>query len=305
MKNLFLLTTALCVATNVWAFAGIGLGLKSSSHKSGVSSIGVHVNGEGQADIQTSCPEHSEWSGIECVCETGWIMNNSVCMPKGPTTCAANNFYWCMHSQTCVSNKDACLALCPTNRLCGEEGNQVCCGEGNLCVNGNKCCYGGDEDKCCNASESTGWTSGEGCCDLSSTSYTSYDEEGHVTYTNCCSNTLQIFSYHDIYGADEISPQLCCAEGSTDYDVPNGGCCAPGNVLVLAPDSDPFCAEPASLSDGTYGEDGLIYQDEGHYFCCYRENPDDNPVLVKSETGDHFCCPEGSTGFNEEGWECY
>ena len=309
MRKIFLTTTILLTAGTALAFGGVfNHGSKSTTYKGGVDAIGVHFGREKSGEVSLNCPEHSEWSDDEnaCLCESGWTMNNAVCMPKGPTTCAANGFYWCASSQVCVTDEAACLALCPSERLCG----QTCCGEGNLCVNGNKCCYGGNADKCCNASESTGWIGdiadghvwSEGCCDLNSTPYLGYTEDEYMIGTGCCPNDLQIFSNQDIYSIyPEYYPQFCCAEGSTDHNPTDGGCCEPGNIFLQIINSDGFCVDPDDLKEGTYsawGEDILIYQNEGHYFGCFPEVP----IFLIDENGRARCCPEGATTVTEECW---
>ena len=60
MRKTLLFTTMLLVATSVWAFGGLlgrsSSGRNATEYKGGVSSIGVHINGEGKADIQTLAP---------------------------------------------------------------------------------------------------------------------------------------------------------------------------------------------------------------------------------------------------------
>ena len=76
MKRLFLTTTLLVaagVATNAWAFGGLLDGITGhKSHSGGVNAIGVHIDGEGGAniDIRTCDSETEELVGTECCLKT-------------------------------------------------------------------------------------------------------------------------------------------------------------------------------------------------------------------------------------------
>ena len=104
------------LATSAFAFGGGGgKSYKGSIYrKTGVDSIGVHIGGkEGGKDIEDS-------------------ISKSKCEEQGK--------FWCHTSDTCVADEAACLAKCPSDRLCGSGDNQVCCGTGNICVDNTYCC---------------------------------------------------------------------------------------------------------------------------------------------------------------------
>ncbi len=223
MRKTLLFTTMLLVATSAFAFGGIFGGGSHKSHTyNGVDSIGVHYNGEDQADIQTSCPQHSEWSDIECVCESGWTMDGNICRPNSKPVCEDEGMYWCTTTQTCVADVNACMALCPDDRKCGD----VCCGEGNVCnPDTNTCCYQDlegnmDEGMCCDSSGSIGYGTAEndwagGCCPLGSKTYISYySDEEEVKGTACCAysvyRTLEDYMYDEDENLLTYYEQGCC-----------------------------------------------------------------------------------------------
>ena len=216
MKKLFLLGTMLGMASAAFAFGGVlGGGHKSTTYKSGLNAIGVHFGGEAPASIGTSCPEHSSMQGDspECVCDSGYEMTDSACKPIWPSTCAANGLYWCVETQTCVADKPACMAFCPEDRLCGKGDNKVCCGQGNVCVDGNKCCFKNheeDEGMCCDAPSSGFSTDSWDCCNEENTPYVTYADSENYVETACCSNTNTVI---DI----ENGSALCCEAGATKY----------------------------------------------------------------------------------------
>ena len=211
MKKILMFGTMLGVASAALAFGGVfNHGSKSSTYKGGVDAIGVHFGGEKKtADITAdtpSCPEHSEWNGSACECNLGWTLNES----------------------------DECT--CPEERQCGD----TCCGEHNICVDGNKCCYGDkyeDEDgywhdnwRCCDASVSSGYSTEEESCCAEGT-YPSYNPHFDQTYCcpanspgwgswreECCApNTVLLY-------VTEGDHTVCCPEGSTGFDLDSDEC---------------------------------------------------------------------------------
>lgn len=216
MRKILLLGTIFVTGT-AFAFGGFGVGSKSSSQKIGVDAIGVHINhtksAKDKGNIAISCPEHSssDESSPECVCEKGYEMVETICRPSWPSTCAANGLYWCPNSQTCGESKE-CLALCPEDRLCGPEGNQVCCGEGNVCdaVLG-RCCdknYNGEEEMCCDFPSLGAGNDGEWlCCDPESRPFVSVSGDDYSR--QCCPNN----SLTTNVGGRSV----CCEEGSSAY----------------------------------------------------------------------------------------
>ena len=102
MKKVLLLGTVL-IATTALAFGGHGSGRKSTAFTSGVDAIGVHFNGK-------KCPSWQELVDNECMdkCAEGYKRDI----------------------------EGACVEICPEERQCGE----TCCGEGNICIDGDKCC---------------------------------------------------------------------------------------------------------------------------------------------------------------------
>jgi len=178
----FLLFGTIFVASTAWAFGGIGLGLKSSSHKNGVSAIGVHVNGKNKTNIKTECPEHSAWSDetLKCECDTWYVMNEET---------------------------HECEETCGANRQCGD----TCCGADNICVGGNKCChkdYEGDEEQCCDTTSSVGYANDFGrCCAANELLVT---QGGSVCSPpdnpEICEDDYILLEYKHAY--------YCCPEGS-------------------------------------------------------------------------------------------
>ena len=274
MRKFLLLGTMLGVAGTALAFGGVfSHGSKSSTYKGGVNAIGVHIGGEGSANITTNCPEHSSKSddSPECMCESGYEMTDSACKPIWPSTCAANNLYWCPNSQTCVENKNACLALCPEDRLCAN--GTTCCGQGNTCVDGNKCCRfdaDGEATHCCSADNSTGTSGwGEDCCSGDNTSY-GYEFDGILSYNRCCPNNQLLINLGNI--------STCCAEGEIGYivnynnDGAATGACCNGTVHIAWEDEDGYeqfcCPKGNSLMEMPIG---LPENRELQTICCSGE----------------------------------
>lgn len=183
-----------------------------------------------------------------------------------------------------ITDGDSQEPACPTERQCGN----TCCGAGNVCVDGNKCCFGSstddyNEELCCDASESTGYA------------WTDWWEYGN----SCCPNNRSLTSIENV--------SVCCAENQyvfiSWYD-PNGvwdaariagACCANDHVVVV--------------SDGS--KEGAWYTQE----CCpagstgWAKNPETKEsgcceagtIPVDGDDGP-FCCPDGSTAYDwEEG----
>jgi len=109
----FLLLGTIFVATGAFAFGGIGLGLKSSSQKAGVSAIGVHINGKGKADIDIlePCPEGLERN------------TDNTC-----TVCANGNVYLSYMDDPCGTDTPMNQTPCETGSDCYEgQGGETCC----------------------------------------------------------------------------------------------------------------------------------------------------------------------------------
>ena len=189
MRHLFLLGTALVIASNVWAFGGVGLGLKSSSHKGGVSAIGVHINGKGKANIDiidddsASCPAERQCGDV--CCGEGNMCNTAT-------------------GQCCRQEYDGSMGECCAAGLPGYSTNDGgCCGEGTVpyisyysveeSMNDTSCCapdkvyriydydyYEGDElwryyeQGCCEDTiyPGVGYKGWNVCCDHEPTDYT-------------------------------------------------------------------------------------------------------------------------------------
>ena len=123
------------------------------------------------------------------VCNPCEDLIEGVCTPK---TCG-DNMHCDTTQNTCVCDEEyeddgqgGCKESCPEERQCGE----TCCGEGNICVDGDKCCNKegyesgwSDDEICCPASTSTGSDSySYECCSLEQTTYI-IDE---YNMTQCC-----------------------------------------------------------------------------------------------------------------------
>lgn len=293
MKKTLLFSTMLLAATSALAFGGIfNNGHKSTTYKGGLNAIGVHFGGEGKADIKTTCPEHSEWVETECKCESGWEMDGNTCRPNSKPVCDEAGMYWCPTAQSCVANAAACLDLCPEDRKCGPEGSEVCCGEGNVCVDDAYCCFkdyednGGIEDSgmCCSISDSTGYSTNDGCCGEGSSPYATYSEGGgDYVETSCCSGSvIRTTEWEDGYN------QECCANGKTiEY---NG---------VKA--CDPECGEGEVPYISYYGSDDGVSTE-----CCagtpYQTYDDIGPDWTYFE---QQCCDSENihTGVGYKGWD--
>ena len=145
----------------------------------------------------------------------------------------------CSLPYTLNEEKNECE--CPAAQQCGE----TCCGEGNVCVDGNKCCYQdmeGNVDEgsmCCYATESTGYsTSDEECCGLDAIPYIRYYNSYEVDQgTSCCAGEIyktrdEVFyedeeMYHSyeygcctdtLYkGVGYKGRDVCCNHEPTDY----------------------------------------------------------------------------------------
>lgn len=79
-----LILGSVLLSTCAFAFSGnFWRGGDGSSHK-GVSSIGTHIGGQGQADIDfvESCPDNTVNTGSEC-CPTDRVLNETTCCAEG------------------------------------------------------------------------------------------------------------------------------------------------------------------------------------------------------------------------------
>lgn len=109
MRNLFLLGTALAIATNVWAFGGIGLGPLQRHKSSGVDAIGVHIDANGdnttpditfvepECNTDEDCDIYAQKcvnGTCESVCDAGLYMGdndgNPYCYPVPNGNCNTN-----------------------------------------------------------------------------------------------------------------------------------------------------------------------------------------------------------------------
>ena len=259
MRQLFLTTTLLVaagVATNAFAFGGIGLGLKSNSHKSsGVDAIGVHINGKGKADIDITdgdseiCPPERQCGdyccGYDNVCnkETGQCCNSKLC-------CAANESAFC-DSVACSFGGAECCAgplycywtadgVCDAYRCCpapsivfknkGLDGADLCCEQGTepSCIeyNGDNSCK---TSVCCASGlQATGDPEDPQCCSA----------ENGV----CCGTQEVLFG------------ETCCPAGSTGVDG-EGNCCEAGTKPVLNKwGEEPQCCPMSSTALNDDGE---------------------------------------------------
>ena len=260
--NKFLLLGTIFVATGAFAFGGIGLGVKSSSHKGGVSAIGVHINGKGKANID-------------------------------------------------IVDGDSQEESCPEERQCGD----TCCGTGNICVDGNKCCFknyadwGGNE-MCCDAATSNGFsTSDWSCCVSGSKAHISSHDADDIE-TSCCAEGSSVtdFGYNSV----------CCGPDSTAYTperlwTTETACC-PNNYIITDVDGRFECCNPNSDDCCPY----TIYPNEGydgHAVCCDHEPEtwedfkvcwDQNSECKTNDDCDsgYFCNLSGDTAWHPNSGEC-
>ncbi len=147
-------------------------------------------------------------TGVDgAICEQmkGAAEDNAVIQTFAPTTCDTGNdnnvklTYNNDLSTDALPSGDETPAAepCPEERQCGD----TCCGEGNVCVNGNKCCATnvrpGDEDE-------------ETCCDIQSAI-------GFATFSlNCCTKDETLVLVDDTIWTE------CCPVGSNGYDSETG-----------------------------------------------------------------------------------
>lgn len=205
IKNAILLS--LLITTSAFAFGGGGGDRKAMEYRQGVDALGVHYdNNSQQIDVDFNCNASDTTSDIpsDCGCKEGYEKLGNNCLPKCPSNYERN-----------VDGK--CSPICPEERLCGN----TCCGEGNICVNGIKCCneyhydnYG--DEVCCDASESTGFDVWDlKCCNLNETTYI-YSEGNSYYGPKCCH---QDYLYKDVgFGGTEYSKKtLCCDHEPDDY----------------------------------------------------------------------------------------
>ena len=244
MKKL-LLTTTLLVATSVTtqagAFGGLGILGHKSSHKGGVNAIGVHIDTENKEqpniDIRSCDSETEELVGSECCKKTLIYTDNDTtkcCSTEGYAVQDGKCKKQCDEGLVLNEETDDCEDTCPAERRCGE----TCCGEHNICVDDNKCCYGDkyededgywyDENRCCAASASSGFSTMDGSCCAEGTypSYNPHEDETHCcpvssagwsSWTDeCCAQNAVLFY------VTEGDHTICCPAGSTGYE--NGEC---------------------------------------------------------------------------------
>ncbi len=156
----------------------------------------------------------------------------------------------CADDEELIDGK--CVEICPQERQCGA----TCCGEGNVCVDGNKCCFGdgSDDTKCCDATESSGFNSFyQTCCTNTETTYVAeLDMSGQYTVccpkenlkkkvgykgqSVCCDHDVQEYKDFEVCWAPETicktnndcqSNEFCNLENETDYSCyyPTSGLC--------------------------------------------------------------------------------
>ena len=175
MRKTLLLTTLIfagvVTADTALSFGGLFGGGHGSKSRSGVDSIGVHVDGKTK-DLEPACPEHSEKVGGLCQCVEGYVSD----LQGG---CVANQ---------CVDfEATTCATEC--NPITGEltyatEG--TACGTGKVCDGEGSCgCISGylDEGAGCYANACAHFQSSD-CI-------TACHSEGGVatyTYANLCNN---------------------------------------------------------------------------------------------------------------------
>lgn len=177
---------------------------------------------------------------------------------------------------------------CSAEKQCGD----TCCGAGNVCVNGNECCFGNsiddyNEELCCDASESTGYAWMEGW------------QYGNI----CCPNNRTITSIENV--------PVCCSENefafinSYDPDGINdgahihGACCDNGHIVVLADGSEEEgWYEKKCCPAGSTG--WAINPETGEIGCC-----ESGTAPVEDVKGaERYCCPEGSTAYDQFDGNC-
>lgn len=169
----FLFVFAMLIAYNNPAAAfggGSGHSRVHEWYKHGVDSIGVHIGGNKQADVQFSCDAPCEWKNLECVCEPkqdsrpqmtidGWTGDEI-------STCDATEKLGrcsvCLTIENTVGEKGRTEFCADSNSLC--DGGQICaegichtllgegCAKNSDCINelteeGEEC---GKEDCYCN-----------------------------------------------------------------------------------------------------------------------------------------------------------
>lgn len=190
MRKVLLLGTILMMATNVWAFGGIGLGpLQRHKSSSGVDAIGVHIDSTGKkANINFT--------------DGGEVPTKPNCVTP------------------LVLNEATNECECPSAQQCGD----VCCGEGNMCNTATgQCCrqeYDGSMGECCEASLPGYSTNDGGCCGDGTIPYISYySVEERMDDTSCCApdKVYRVYDY-DWYdynyedGLYRYYEQGCCED---------------------------------------------------------------------------------------------
>ena len=185
------LLAASLMSNSALAFGGMfSHGSKSTTYKGGVDAIGVHFGGN-TADTPPSCPEHSTWSNetLKCECDAWYVMNEE---------------------------RHQCEETCAANRQCGD----TCCGAGNICVDGNKCCnQNNPEDECCDIAGSQGFADAAGECCISGCVLLHMDGGDTLCVSapsdSSCEDDYILLEYKHAY--------YCCPEGSTGVN-DNGEC---------------------------------------------------------------------------------
>ena len=228
--------------------------------------------------------------------------DNAVIQTFAPTTCDTGNdnnvkltYNNDLSTDTIPSGDDTPAAEpCPTERQCGD----VCCGEGNVCVDENKCCfrdYEGDEGMCCNI-PSTGYTTIGECCPENTTPFITYSEDnGNYIETQCCPmNTLGVDWTGECCGADMslvkdwFAHNHCCPQGTQGWSTHSNECCEIGLIAVHGGEGHTFCCPK-----GSSGFDSRSQE------CCLT-----GTVAVPEAWQSFHCCPEGSTGYDKELGKC-
>jgi len=254
-KSVFALSLAALVASPAFAFGGHHKGGTKRLVYNGIDSIIVHFD--------ETCPTNASWDSNEkkCKCKAGYKMSNNTCFIADKNLCDGANLYWCAVLQICTKDEAACLAECPSDRKCGT----TCCGEGNVCVDGDKCCLqdtSGDAntEMCCNATESSGYsTQATSCCESGSSSYIFRKVPGESLETSCCAATVisapvinegassySCCNYTVYKGVGYQGSDVCCEHEPTSYTD------GEGNTFKVCWDEETNCKSYDDCDDGYY-----------------------------------------------------
>ena len=126
----FLLLSTIFVAGTAFAFGGIGIGHKSSSHKPGVNAIGIHIDPNGKKAHIITCADNEEPWEDKCLpkCDEGLERNTD----GSCTVCANENVYLSYMDDPCGTDTPMNERECETGSDCFEEVSveDSCCVEG-------------------------------------------------------------------------------------------------------------------------------------------------------------------------------